>query len=255
MKYKAKPIERAELRERVEKKFRARGAVLFHGLVFLLGTALFLWYLPTFWETRFARWDLGFRDAILLHGLLTVSFALHFIYYHFKHGSGYERHEAETAARINRELRRSGLDEAEEREALIEVEQNEKLKNRRLLWQHASLFLGLNTIVILTHWTQVIRNNWNDEFTFLGVFYVVGAWGIAMAAHALRYYFAYGSTSENRQAKIDAEVAREMAALRLDSGDDSDAIYKERALRSLPTEAIVSGAVDEIEQRRRQSSA
>ena len=255
MKYKAKPIERAELRERVEKKFRARGAVLFQGLVFLLGTVLFLWYLPDFWETRFVRWDSGFRDAILLHGLLTVSFALHFIYYHFKHGSGYEWHEAETAARINRELRRSGVHEAEEREALIEVEHNEKLKNRRLLWQHASLFLGLNTIMILAHWTQVIQYNWNDEFTFLGVFYVVGAWGIAMAAHTLRYYFAYGSTSAKRQAKIDAEIAREVAALRLHRGADSDEIYKECALQSRPTEAIVSGAVDAIAQRQRQSSA
>ena len=255
MKYKAKPIERAELRERIEKKFRARGVVLFHGLVILLGTALFLWNLPDFWQSRFVRWDMGFRDAILLYGLLTVSFTLHFIHYHFKHGSGYERHEAETAARINRELRRSGLEEAEEREALIELEQGGKLKNRRLLWQHLSLFLGLNTAIILMRWTQVIHNNWNGEFAFLGVFYVVGAWGIAMVAHALRYYFAYGSTSEKRQAKIDAEVAREMAALRLDSGDDSDAIYKERALRSRPTEAIDSGALDEIAQRQRQSSA
>lgn len=215
MKYKSKPIARAEIRERVERKFRARGAVIFHGFASLLGTAVFLWNLPVYWENRFVNWNMGFRDAILMYGILLMTFTLHIIHYRFKHGAGFERHEAETDARINRELRHSGREEAEEREALIEMEQDNKLKNRRLLWQHLSLYLGLSTTMILMHWTQVVQFSWNDEYAFLGVMYLVGAWSIGMIAHALRYVFTYGTIGERRQAKIDAEVAREMAALGL----------------------------------------
>ena len=110
-------------------------------------------------------------------------------------------------------MRRADLEEAEEREALIELEQNDKLKNRRLLWQHASLFLGLGTTMFLMHWTEVVRYSWNDGYAFLGLAYFVGAWAIVLIAHALRYYFSYSGYSEKRQARIDAEVAREMAKL------------------------------------------
>ena len=213
MKVKSKPIARARIRERVEKKLRARGALLFHSIACLFGTAVILWNLPMYWETRTVNWYPGFRDAILIYGILIVSFAVHFIHYRFKHGVGYERHEAETASRINRELRRAGLEEAEEREALIEQEQVNKLINRRLLWQHASLFLGLGTTMFSMHWTEVVRYSWNDGYAFLGLAYFVGAWSIALIAHALRYYFSYSGYSERRQARIDAEIAREMAKL------------------------------------------
>lgn len=213
MKVKSKPIARAEIRERVEKKLRARGALLFHSIACLFGTAVILWNLPMYWETRTVNWYPGFRDAILIYGILIVSFAVHFIHYRFSHGVGFERHEAETEARINRELRRADREEAEEREALIELEQNDKLKNRRLLWQHASLFLGLSAIMIAARWIEVIRFEWNDEYAYLGVMYLVGAWSIALIAHALRYYFSYSGYSERRQARIDAEIAREMAKL------------------------------------------
>ena len=219
MKVKSKPIARTEIRERVEKKLRARGAVIFHAVAGLFGTAVFLWNLPGYWDIRFSDWNMHFRDAILMLGVLLVTFALHIIYYHFKHGAGFEKHEGETESRINRELRRAGPEEAEEREALIELEQNDKLRNRRLLWQHASLFLGLSAIVILAHWTQVMRFSWNDEYAYLGLAYFIGAWAIALTAHTLRYYFAYGATNQKRQARIDAEVAREMAKLGLRRGD------------------------------------
>lgn len=241
MKVKSKPIARAEIRERVEKKLRARGAVHFHGVALLLGTVVFLWNLPMYWANRFVNWDSGFEVAIVLYGILIVSLALHFIYYHFKHGAGYERHEAETASRINRELRRADMEEAEEREALIALEQNGKLKNRRLLWQHASLFLGLSATMIAVRWIEAVRYEWYDEYALLGVMYLVGAWAMALIAHALRYYFSYSGYSERRQARIDAEVAREMAKLgarrsgappgrRLASGYDAgDAISAYRA--------------------------
>lgn len=215
MKVKSKPLARSAIRERVEKKLRARGAVMFHGVASLFGAAVFLWNLPGYWENRFVNWNMGFRDAILMLGVLLVSFTLHLIHYYFKHGAGFEKHEAEIETRINRELRRADPEDAEEREALIELEQNDKLKNRRLLWQHASLFLGLSATMTLMHWTQVIRFSWNDEYAYLGLAYFIGAWAIALTAHALRYYFAYGATSEKRQARIDAEVAREMAELGL----------------------------------------
>ena len=217
MKYKAKPIARLEIRERVERKFRARGALYFHGLVFLLGTALLLYNLPTIWESRIVRYDESLVTAVTLYGLLTLSVTLHFIRYHYKFGRGYLQHEAETAARINRDLRRAGPAEAEERETLIEVEQEDKLKNKRGLWQHASFFVGLSSIMMLVRWTEMLRYNWIGTEAFVEVLYIIGAWGIALIAHALRYYFTYASSGEKRQAKIDAEVAREMAALGLSS--------------------------------------
>ena len=253
MKYKTKPIERANIRERVEKKLRARGAVIFHGLIFLLGTALFLSFLPTAWENRFVGYDRPFSDRLMLYSILTVSFALHFIRYHFKHGAGYERHEGETAARINRELRRSGLEDAEEREAIIEIEGDGKLKNRRLLWQHFSLFLGINATMILLRWSNMNRNDWLNYDFLIETFYFVGAWGIALAAHALRYFFAYGSTSEKRQAKIDAEVAREMAAL----GTRRSAAQRESVPAREKAESNLNDAflTEEVESRHSRSRA
>ncbi len=214
MKYKAKPIRKAEIREKVEQKFRARGAVLFHMLVFLLASGLFLAYLPTAWAMQFGNgYENAFIDAVLLYGIVATSFGLSFFHYHYKHGAGYTRHQVETDARTIRHLSRSDPDEWEDQEELVGIQQNNKLKNRRLLFQHLALYLGVNSMVILVQWSNVLRFSWFDNEALLGPLYLAGAWGIGLLAHALRYFFTYGYSAEKRQAKIDAEVARELAAL------------------------------------------
>ncbi|MCY4069799.1 MAG: 2TM domain-containing protein [Chloroflexi bacterium] len=223
IKYKAKPIPKAELREKIEKKFRARGAVLFHTLVFLLASGLFLGYLPTAWALQFeSRYDNTFVDAVLLYGIVATSFVLHFFHYHYKHGAGYAKHQTETEALINRRLSRSDPDEWEDQEELVDIQQNSKLKNRRLLFQHFAIYFGFNSMLILVQWSNALRFSWFDDEAMLGPLYIAGAWGIGLLAHALRYFFAYGYSAEKRQAKIDAEVARELAMLAREDRPDVD---------------------------------
>ncbi|MCY4018023.1 MAG: 2TM domain-containing protein [Chloroflexi bacterium] len=214
IKYKAKPIPKAELREKIEKKFRARGGMLFHTLVFLLACGLFLAYLPTAWTLQLeSRYENAFNDAVTLFGIVATSFALHFFHYHYKHGAGYTKHQAETDALTNRRLSRSDPDEWEDQEELLDIQQSSKLKNRRLLFQHFAIYFGFNSTLILVQWSNTLRFSWFGDEAMLGPLYIAGAWGIGLLAHALRYFFAYGYSAEKRQALVDAEVARELAAL------------------------------------------
>ena len=214
MKYKTKPIQRAEIREAVERKFRARGGILFHALLFVLGSGLFLAFLPAAWERLFDfRYGTALPELVLLYGILSTSFAFHFFRYHFKHGAGYRRHQAETAARLNRQLLRTAPEEWEDQEELIRMQQNDKLKQRRLLFQHLTLFIGISSMMILVRMSEVARWEWFGWDAMNPVFSFIGVWGIGWLAHALRYFFAYGYSAEKRQARIDAEVAREMIAL------------------------------------------
>ena len=197
MTYKAKPIQRAEIREAVESKFRARGNILFHGMLFVLGSGLFLAYLPSAWESQFTfRYANEFINAVMLYGILSTSFALNFFRYYFKHGAGYRRHEAETDARLNRQLQRSTPEEWEDQEDLIRLQQNEKLKQRSLLFQHLALFIGVCSGMIFVQLSNVLRWDWFDWHAMTSSFSITGIWGIGWLAHALRYFFAYGHSAE-----------------------------------------------------------
>jgi len=55
IKYKAKPNPKVEISERVEQKFRARGNILFHALVFLIASGRFLACLPTACADQFGN--------------------------------------------------------------------------------------------------------------------------------------------------------------------------------------------------------
>lgn len=223
IKYKAKPVPKAEIRAWVDKLLRARGNIHFHALLFLLSSGLFLAYLPTAWAQQFAGgYRNGFVDSVMLYGILATSFALHFFHYHYKYGTGYNKHQAETHALVNRRLSTADPDEWEDQEALIGIQQANKLKNRRLLLQHLALYLGINSMVLLVQLSNVLRLSWYDDAAMLGPLYLAGAWGIGLLAQALRYFFAYGYSAEKRQAKIDAEVARELALLSRENPPASD---------------------------------
>ena len=207
MKQKSKPIARADIRERMERKFRARGAVVFHLLLVHAAGMLLLYNLPDLWAARFS---VGFQDAVLLYGAFGMSGALHFIRYHFRHGRGHDRHEAEIEARINAQLRGARADEAEEQEELVRLQLDDKLKNLRLVWQHLVVFVGVLIMASLVH-AQSLRPSrlmdlfyWRDYLSFFGI------WGIGLAAHILRYVFTYGKYAALREARIDAQVEREL---------------------------------------------
>ena len=103
--------------------------------------------------------------------------------------------------------------EAEEQEELVRLQMGDKLKNRRLVLQHATIYATVILIMFLLRvrwlWAYEIFDwsNWADIATFAGI------WGIGLAAHILRYAFAYGFSAVRREAKIDAQVARELREL------------------------------------------
>lgn len=215
MKYKSKPIHKIEVRETVEKKFLARGGVVFHACLLLLGTLLFLVNLPGAWTSLTTEyWDNGLADSAFMYGILGLSFALNYCRYHFRYGAGYEKFQAQTAARTMRHLRRCDPDEWEEQEELIRLQQQDKVKNLRLLWQHLALFMSIGFIMLVTQLSHVAREGFSDWGAIQVGLNVMGIWGIGVLAHGLRYILAYGRSPEKRQAKIDAEVAREMAGMR-----------------------------------------
>lgn len=208
MKQKAKPVARVEIRERMEKKFRARGAVAFHLLVVLGAGILLLYNLSGLWASRFS--NTGFQDSTLLYGILWTTGALHFIRYYFRHGRGRDRHEQETEARIARQLQQAVAEEAEEQEELVRLQMTDKLKNRRLVLQHLAIFISIASLFFVGHMGNMQPDQilewaiWRDVATLFGI------WGIGLAAHWLRYIFAYGLSAARREARIEAQVDREL---------------------------------------------
>ncbi len=208
IKHKFKPAARSDIREKVELKFRARGAVAFHLLLVLVGAVLLLYNLSHIWATRFS--NSGFHDSILALVVLAATGALHFIRYHFLHGKGRDNHETETEARIARQLQRTAPEDAAEQEVLIRLQQDDKLKNRRLVWQHLALFVSIVSLMFLLNLSIINPGeiidwaNWQGQATYTGV------WGIGLVAHILRYLFAYRVSSGRREAKIEQQLVREL---------------------------------------------
>ncbi len=208
VKHKFKPAARTDIRERVELKFRARGAVAFHLLLVLVGAILLLYNLSNIWQARFG--NNAYQDSILAFGVLAASGALHFIRYHFRHGKGRDNHERETDSRIRQELQGTAPEDAGEQEVLIRLQQDDKLKNRRLVWQHLTLFVSVISLLILLPLSDRTLSEFLDwsNLQFYATF--IAVWGIGLAAHIFRYVFAYRLSSGRREAKIEEQLIREL---------------------------------------------
>ena len=227
MKHKFKPLAKSAIRERVERKFRARGALVFHLLLAVFAAVVVLYNLPAYWYYAFR--DISFRDSLLAFALLSATGALHYIRYTFRHGRGRDKHEAEIEMRIADQLRHAAADEFEEQEELIRLQMRDKVKNRRLVWQHLVIFAGIMSMAAIETYSNMrpsllvrLLEYWRPFLT------VAGIWGTGLAAHFLRYYFTYGFSAGARQAKIDAAVARE---LRNQAADDRERDGDSRAKR------------------------
>lgn len=258
MKYKAKPIQKAEIRERVENKVRARGAVLFLGLLFAGTTGLFLAAFPDLWPTRF---DYAGLDRLVFaavpYTILAMTFVIRFIRYSFDYGARYEKHLDETEAMINRQLQHSRANEWEDQEELIRIRQADKLKHRRLLLQHIALFFALMGPLALVRWAESNVYGWDLAEHMTTTFYLVGVWGIGLVAHILRQVSAYGSVADGRQAWIDAEVARELEALERESPPVNDRQAQGAPGMGTSQERISIGALvdEDLEEPRREMKA
>ena len=258
MKYKAKPMQKAEIRERVENKMRARGAVLFLGLLFAGTTGLFLTAFPDLWPTRndYAGLDrLAF--AAVPYTILAMTFVIRFVRYTFDYGAGYEKHQDETEAIINQRLQHSRTEEWEDQEELIRIRQADKLKHRRLLFQHIALFFALMGPLALVRWAEAQVYGWDLAERMTTTFYLVGVWGIGLVAHILRQVSAFGSVAAGRQSWIDAEVARELEALERDSSPINDRQAQGAPGMGTSQERISIGApvAEDLEEPRREMKA
>ena len=215
MKRKFKPVAKLEIRERVEARFRARGSLRFHlllvvgALLILLYNALNFWVL---WDEfqGFATVFNRYRDSVTALCLLSTSAALHLIHYYFRHGRGRERHDAETERRIEEQLRGAAAEDADEQEALVRLQQADKLKNRRLILWHLAFYVGIMCWMVFVHpmnaggFFRYEPEIWQRPLTLAGI------WGIGLGAHLLRYVSAYGLFGEKREDKIDLMVEREL---------------------------------------------
>ena len=210
MKRKFKPVAKADIRERVESKMRARGAVRFHQLLMVCAGILLLYNLPALWPPN----STGDTDTLLVYtalcGILCTSGALHYIRYSFRHGRGREWHETETEARIKRRLRHADAEDAEEQEELVRLRVNDQLKNRRLAWQHIALYIGITLMFFVGHAVNMPDVALFEWGTWSGVFLLFSIWGIGLAAQVLRYYFAYAYSTDRFEASIEAQVSREL---------------------------------------------
>jgi len=215
MKAKFKPVGKAEIRERVEQKFRARGSLRFHlllvfgALLFLLYNALDFWVLWGELQGFSGAFD-RYRDSVNVLCVLGTTAALHVIHYYFRHGRGRERHEAETDRRIEEQLRGAAAEDLEEQEELVRLQMIDKLKNRRLVFWHLALYLGVMTSFVLLHPLNARAFFRPDPDIWHGPLTLAGIWGIGLGSHLLRYLSAYGLVGERRAAKIDQLVEREL---------------------------------------------
>ena len=247
MKAKSKPVARADIRERLEKKFRARGALAFHLLAVLGAGLLLLYALPDFWAARFSV--PAFQEHVILYAILSLSGALHFIRYHFRHGAGRDWHERRLQARIERQLALARADEADERAELARLQAGDQLKNRRLLWQHIAVFVVIFAASLALHTRNAAGGDLLDWQHWRDVFTLFGAWAMILAAHGLRYALAYGRLAQGRAARIEAQVTLELERERSRQSSRPDRGHAEgKAAASLDELASIQTlSLDELE--------
>ena len=86
----------------------------------------------------------------------------------------------------------------------------DKLKNRRLVFWHLALYLGVMASFVFLHPMNAGGfSRYNPEI-WQGPLTLAGIWGIGLGAHLLRYLSAYGSFGQKREDKIDQMVEREL---------------------------------------------
>lgn len=232
MKHKFKPVARHDIRQAVEARFRARGSLRFH-LLLVGGALLFLLYSAyDFWvlwggARSFSDALNSYRDSVTAFILLSTAAALHLIHYYFRHGRGRERHEADTDRHIEQQLQRAAADELEEQEELVRLQMADKLKNRRLVFWHLALYLGVMCLLLFVHPMNVGAIFRPSAASWQGPLIFAGVWGIGLAAHLLRYASAYGFIESRREATIDQLVEREMRRERRDKPRVAEALVDE----------------------------
>ena len=185
------------IRERVEKKIRARRAIYVH--LVIIGLVIGMIGLNVIFQGRIN----ALRDLVVLAGFWGVFLALQAVRYHYKHGRGADNREEETEREIMRQLQSTGLDSEEEWQIRKRIEK--KFASRRGIVFYTVFFVMFNgmrvfyMLLVPGYWPGGMRN-----------IPALGFWGILLALLCLRYYYKHGRGAATRESEIEGEITRQL---------------------------------------------
>ena len=185
------------IRERVEKKFRARRAIVVHLVIF--GLFIGIMGLSVIFQDRV--YALG--DLVGFASFWAIFPALQSVRYHYRHGQGAENRKEETEREITRHLARSDWDYEEEWQVRKRIEK--KYAARRGIVGVSALFAVFSSAWAI--YMLLIPGYWNEGLRNIPA---LGFWGIMLALLCLRYYYRHGPGAEMREAEIEGEITREL---------------------------------------------
>ena len=185
------------IRERVEKKFRARRALVIHLVIFALGVGIA--GLSIILQDRV----FALRDLVGFASFWAIFPALQTVRFHYKHGGGADNRRAETERGITRRLVASELNGEDEWQVRKQIEK--KYAARRGIVSFTVLFAVLNSM--WAFYMVLVPGYWNDG---LRNFPALGVWAVVLALLCLRYYYRFGRGAAMREAEIEGEITREL---------------------------------------------
>ena len=187
----------ATIRERVEKKIRARRALYVHLVVYVLVVGI------TGLSIIFQDRTNALRDLVGFASFWGIFPALQAVRYRYKHGRGADNREEETERVILRGLQSTGLDSEEEWQIREYI--GKKYASRRGIAYYTVLFVMFNGM--WAFYMLLIPGYWNDGKDNIPA---LGFWGIVLALLCLRYYYKHGRGAETREAEIEGEITRQL---------------------------------------------
>ena len=202
------------IRERVEKKIRARRAIIVHLVIYSLLIGMI--GLSIIMQGRVG----ALQDLFMFAGLWGIFPSLQGIRYYYKHGRGAENREEETERAITSELEAYGLDGDEEWQIRKRVEK--KYASRRGIAYFAALFALINSSWILNMIFVPEYWRWGSNHIPNAAF-----WGMLLSLLCLRYYFKHGSGAEKQAAEIEGEITRQLRVSEMREQDRQTRLYDE----------------------------
>ncbi|MCY4018020.1 MAG: serine/threonine-protein kinase [Chloroflexi bacterium] len=185
------------IRERVEKKFRARRAIMIHLLIYTLIIGAIA--VGVIFQERVD----ALQDLVMFASFWAIFPALQAVRFHYNHGRGADNRRAETERVIARDLQSTDIDGEEEWQVRKRIEK--KYAARRGIAYLASLFAIINGAWILNMIFVPGYWRWGGNHIPSAVF-----WGLVLVLLCLRYYFIHGRGAANLEAEIEGEITREL---------------------------------------------
>ncbi len=187
----------AAIRERVEKKFRARRAIIIHLLIYTLVIGAIA--VGVILQGRVNE----IQDLVMFASFWGIFPALQAVRFHYKHGRGADKRREETERVIVRDSQSTDMDSEEEWQVRKRIEK--KYAARRGIAYLASLFAIVNSAWILNMIFVPGYWRWGANHIPSAVF-----WGLVLVLLCLRYYFIHGRGAANLEAEIEGEITREL---------------------------------------------